>query len=214
MSERDQSHREPREGECREVDSGDPVSQSHAAPVYRLRAAPRFQQLRLITQEIGRVVIKVCAAITVGSLAIALVLGGLSALGGVASGVSGIARHAVTGGASAAPRASAVMQDEANGPGFRLRVKHRRSVVTAGAAAVYVVRLRRMYAFPYRVTLRAYGLPAGAAAGFAPRTVRPDGSSILEIRTGDTSPPGTYVFRVLAASHGLSTISAATITIR
>jgi hypothetical protein len=173
-----------------------------------------LRHLRGITQEIGRVGIKVPAAITVAFLAIALVLGGLSALGGVASGVSGIARHAVTGGASATPRASAVMQDEANSPGFRLRVKHRRSVVAAGATAVYVVRLRRMYAFPYRVTLRAFGLPRGAVAGFAPRAVRPNGSSILAMRTGDTSPPGTYVFRVLAASHGVSTISAATITIR
>jgi hypothetical protein len=182
--------------------------------VYRLRVAPRFRQLRAIAQEISGVNIKVLVAITVASVAIALVLGGLSALGGVASGVSGIARHAVTGGASVAPRASAVMQDEANSPGFRLRVKHRRSVVAAGGTAVYVVRLRRLYVFPYRVTLRAFGLPPGAAAGFAPRAVRPDGSSILEIRTGDTSPAGAYVFRVLAAGHGVSTISAATITIR
>lgn len=162
----------------------------------------------------GGVAIKVSAAITVAALVIAVLLGGVSALGGVASGVSGVVGHAVTGGASAAPRASAVMQDEANSPGFRLRVKHRRSVVAAGGRAVYVVRLRRMYAFPYRVTLRAFGLPPGARPQFVPGTARPDGSSILEIRTGETSPSGMYVFRVLAAGHGVSAITAATITIR
>ena len=106
------------------------------------------------------------------------------------------------------------MQDEANRPGFRLRVKHRRSVVRAGQTAVYVVRLRRMYAFPYRVTLRAFGLPPGSRARFTPRTPRPGGSAILEIRTAVTSPAGVYVFRVLAASHGVSAVSATALTLR
>jgi hypothetical protein len=147
-------------------------------------------------------------------LGLAVALGGISALGGAAAGVAGVARHAVTGGASAAPRASAVMQDEANAPGFRLRVKHRRSVVRAGETAVYVVHLKRMYAFQSAVTLRALGLPPGAHARFTPPAPRPGASASLAISTDVTSPAGTYVFRVLAASHGVSAIADTTITIR
>jgi hypothetical protein len=147
-------------------------------------------------------------------LAAAVALGGISALAAAGAGVAGVAGHAVTGGASAAPRASAVMQDEAKAPGFRLRVKHKRSVVPAGETAVYVVRLRRMYAFPYRVTLRTFGLPPGARASFTPQTPRPDASATLAIRTGVTSPTGAYVVRVLASSHGVTAIAATTLTIR
>lgn len=147
-------------------------------------------------------------------LAVAVALGGISALAAAAAGVAGVAAHAVTGGASAAPRASAVMQDEANAPGFRVRVKHRRSVVHAGETALYGVRTRNMYAFRYPVTLRAFGLPTGAHATFAPRSALAGGTVALAITTGVASPAGTYVFRVLAASHGVSTIAAATLTIR
>jgi hypothetical protein len=147
-------------------------------------------------------------------LVVAVALGGISALGAAAGGVAGVAGDAVTGEASATPRASAVMQDEGNGSGFRLRVRHRRSVVRGGQTAVYVVRLTRMYAFPYRVTLRAFDLPPGARADFTPHMPRPGARAILEIRTGVTSPAGVYVFRVLAASHGVSTVSATSITLR
>ena len=157
---------------------------------------------------------RISALLTVAVFALAVALGGIAALGGAAAGVAGVAGHAVTGDASTAPRASAVMQDEANAPGFRLRVKHRRAVVRAGGTAVYVVRLRRTYGFEYAVTLRALGLPPGAHARFTPRAPRPGGSASLAISTDVTSPTGTHIFRVLAASHGVSAIAATTITIR
>jgi hypothetical protein len=159
---------------------------------------------------------RVCALVASSAavIAIAWALGGFASLGDAASGVTGVARHAVAGDAGDAPRASAVIQDEANAPGFRMRIKHRRSVVPAGGTAIFVLRLRSFYAFNSLVRLRIVGLPASTRATFRPEPTRPTGTAILRIQTGETSPLGRYVFRVLGTSKGVNVISLSTLTIR
>jgi len=154
------------------------------------------------------------AAVAAAVLIAVVLLGAIGALRGAAAGVGDAVGHAVAGDASPAPRASGVMQNEANAPGFRLRVKHRLSVVAAGGIARYVVHLRRMYGFGYPVRLTVFDLPSGASAVITPRLAGADAIAQLEIRTGAASPAGQHLFRVLAASHGVSTTAESTITIR
>ena len=147
-------------------------------------------------------------------LAIAVLLGAIGALRGAAAGVGDAAGHAVAGDVSPAPHASGVMQDEANAPGFRMRVKHRLSVVPAGGVARYVIRLRPMYGFRFPVRLTVFDLPPGASAVITPRLVDADATALLEIHTAAASPAGRHLFLVLAASHGVSTTAESTLTIR
>lgn len=156
----------------------------------------------------------VLVATTAFVIVVALLLGAAASIGNVASSATDLIRHAALGGAGETPRASAVLQDEANAPGFRVRVKHRRLVVAAGATAAFSVRLRSYYGFDSSVRLKAFDLPSNSQASFSPDPIGPNGTSILTIRTSKTTPVGTHVFLVLAASHGRTAIGFATVTIR
>ena len=143
-----------------------------------------------------------------------LSLGAFSSIGTIASTTADTLRHAAFADANATPRVSAVMQDAANAPELLLRVKDRRSVVAPGGTAVFLVRLRSLYAFKPAAKLRAFGLPVGARVEFKPGiVVGPDATAILTIQTRRQTPLGNVVFRVLASGDGISTTCLATLTI-
>jgi hypothetical protein len=146
-------------------------------------------------------------------IVVALLLGAVASIGNVASSGTDLIRHAAFGGAGETPRASAVLQDEANAPGFRARVKHRRSAVAAGGTAIFIVRLRSFYAFDSAVRLKAFDLPSNSQASFSPNPIGPNGTSTLTIKTSETTTVGSHVFLVLATSHGLTAIGFSTVTI-
>ncbi|UCB52094.1 MAG: hypothetical protein JSV10_08920, partial [Candidatus Zixiibacteriota bacterium] len=87
-------------------------------------------------------------------------------------------------------------------PDFTIDADPEADTVQAGQSANYTVTLTSIAGFDSPCTLTATGLPAGAAASFAPNPVVPTNSSALTITTTGATPPGTHNITITATQVG------------
>ena len=88
-------------------------------------------------------------------------------------------------------------------PDFLLSATPASQTVVAGSPASYTVSVTALNNFSGPVALSATGLPAGAAATFAPSSVSGSGSSTVHVTTLSTTPPGTYAIAISGTSGSL-----------
>ena len=98
-------------------------------------------------------------------------------------------------------------------PNFTLSVTPSSPTVVAGSPTTYTASIEGLNGFSGVVTLSASGLPAGAAASFAPATVTGAGSSTMTVTTSTTTPLGTYPVTVTGTSGNLTQTASVELTV-
>ncbi|KMJ53258.1 peptidase S8 [Vogesella sp. EB] len=87
---------------------------------------------------------------------------------------------------------------------FALAVSPNSRTVKRGGRASYTATISPLNGFSGAVTLGVSNLPAGATFGFSPNPVTGAGSSTLTVKTGKSTPVGSYQLQVTGSSGSLS----------
>ncbi|WP_374497657.1 S8 family serine peptidase [Vogesella indigofera] len=87
---------------------------------------------------------------------------------------------------------------------FALAVSPNSRTVKRGGRTSYTATISPLNGFSGAVTLGVSNLPAGATFGFSPNPVAGAGSSTLTVKTGKTTPAGSYQLQVTGSSGSLS----------
>jgi serine protease AprX len=87
---------------------------------------------------------------------------------------------------------------------FALAVSPNSRTVKRGGRTSYTATISPLNGFSGAVTLGVSNLPAGATFGFSPNPVTGAGSSTLTVKTGKSTPVGSYQLQVTGSSGSLS----------
>ena len=98
-------------------------------------------------------------------------------------------------------------------PDFTVGVSPISQSVLQGSAIPYTVSSAAIGGFSGTVSFSVTGLPTGASATFNPTSVVGSGSSVLNISTSTTTPPGTYTLSITGTSGALVHSTPATLVV-